>query len=188
MSRSVSPGRLIVHEGVLQRVQRVPVKPWEVAGWLLGYWADDGEAVFITHVTPPASKGTALGVRVTGEGHLPRFDEAWEASGGIVTFLGDWHTHPGSPPLPSSRDRKALRTLAGDDDFGTPRPLMAIASTPRLPGADRLARLAFYLREPDDTIRRLIPTPTATLPAAVTEVPEWPWPNRRVRRQRTEPG
>lgn len=182
LSRSVSPARLFVHEGALQRVQRVPVKPWEVAGWLLGYWADDGNTVFITHVTPPASKGTALGVRVTGEGHMPRFDEAWDTSGGIVTFLGDWHTHPGAPPLPSSRDRKALRTLAEDSEFGTPCPLMLIASTPRVPGSPRFARLAFYVREADSSVRRLVPRLATELPAAAARVPDWTWPRRRVRR------
>lgn len=106
-------------------------RPWEIGGWLLGYRHDD--AVVVTHATAPRSRGTPAGVTVSGRGHRPAFDRLWDATGGRVTFLGDWHTHPGGPAVPSERDRAAAGQIADDPDFRTPSPLVAIVATPRLP-------------------------------------------------------
>lgn len=32
-------------------------------------------------------------------------DEAWRRSGGVTTYLGEWHTHPEEVPAPSVIDR-----------------------------------------------------------------------------------
>lgn len=39
-------------------------------------------------------------------------DEAWESSGGLQNFLGEWHTHPEDRPNPSSVDRKGWERMA----------------------------------------------------------------------------
>lgn len=122
---------LLVHGEVLDRLMRIPGRPWEVGGWLLGWWSDDGSETLVTHATPPASRGTPFGVTISGRGHRPMFDAAWNASGGTVTFLGDWHTHPGGPAAVSERDRKAMRQLASDPDFGTSR--LRRTGAPELP-------------------------------------------------------
>jgi integrative and conjugative element protein (TIGR02256 family) len=155
---------LFVHAEVLARFARLPARPWEVGGWLLGWWADSRSSLFVTHATPPASRGTPFGVTISGKGHRPYFDAAWEASGGTVTFLGDWHTHPGGPPLPSGRDRLAAQSLAEDVDFQTPEPLIAIVGTARWPWARTPAETRFYIRRDDDL--------TAITARVVDELPE----------------
>jgi integrative and conjugative element protein (TIGR02256 family) len=172
---------LFVHRGVLARFAHLPHRPYEVGGWLLGYWADDESSIFLTHATPPASRGTPLGVRISGRGHREKFDHAWGASGGLVTFLGDWHTHPGSPPLPSARDRAALRKLATDPSYGTPEPLMAILTTPRWPWHEHRSAVAFYLRTANEEVNPLAAVVTDELPTPAAAVPDWQWPPRRPR-------
>jgi integrative and conjugative element protein (TIGR02256 family) len=176
--------QLFVHQDVVGLLTRVPARPCEVGGWLLGYWTHDDSSVVITHATPPASQGTPFGVHISGKGHRGYFNDAWHASGGAVTFLGDWHTHPGCPPLPSARDRSALTKLATDAAYGTPTPLMAILSTPRWPWQPRALALRFYLRGTDGEVRDAAPEMVSAMPEEARAVPRWEWPARRVRAAR----
>ena len=175
--------RLLLARAFLERLHELPRRPWEVGGWLLGYWTEDRAAIVVTHGTPPAVRGTAFGIMIRGKGHRRRFDEAWACSNGHVTFIGDWHTHPGGPATPSATDHRAMRQLAADRDYGTPEPLIAIASVPRLDHT-RSVEVAFYLRRTDGHVLELKATPFEDLPAEARTVPEWPWPRRRRPRRR----
>jgi integrative and conjugative element protein (TIGR02256 family) len=175
---------LYVHDAVIARLTSLPACPCEVGGWLLGYWAEDNGSVFVTGATPPASRGTPFGVSISAAGHRHRFDEAWQASGGLVTFLGDWHTHPGSPPFPSARDEAALVKLATGPKFGTPEPLIAIVSTPRYPWREGPVTIGFYLGGGEEDARSVEAHVTSGLPTIALTVPAWRWPKYRARRKR----
>ena len=119
VERSDAPGDaperlpfLFVHSQAAEDLLRLPAAPWEIGGWLLGYSAGHGTQLVVSHPTPPGPIGTPFGVRISSRGHHRRFDAAWEAAGGEVTYLGDWHTHPGGPAAPSEQDAKAMRQLA----------------------------------------------------------------------------
>ena len=171
---------LFVRQSVHEQLLALRPRPWEIGGWLLGYWLDDDSGVVITHATPPALRGSALGITIDGRGgHSRRFSEAWEASGGQVTFLGDWHTHPRSEPVPSSQDEKAVRQLAEDESYGTPTPLMVIVKVGALPGSRTRPRVAYYLRRVGGEITSLPAEFFKPLPEEVTSVPEWAWPRPR---------
>ncbi len=172
--------RLLLARALLEDLHQLPRRPWEVGGWLLGYWTEDRAAIVVTHGTPPVVRGTALGITISGKGHRRRFDEAWAGSHGHVTFLGDWHTHPRGRPTPSATDHRAMRQLAEDRDYGTPEPLIAVASVPCLNRA-RGVEVAFFLRRTDGHVLELKATPFAGLPAEARKVPEWPWPRRTPR-------
>jgi len=165
---------LFVHRRVVQRLLAVERRPWEVGGWLLGWWADDRTSLFVTHATPPASRGTPFGVTISGRGHRDFFDEAWDSSQGHVTFLGDWHTHPGGPPIPSKRDRAAAAALAQEPDFGTPEPLLAIVATPRWPRSQREASARFVVSR-DESLHPLEVNLTDRLPALAQRVRDSRW-------------
>jgi integrative and conjugative element protein (TIGR02256 family) len=170
---------LWVHRPIIERLLVLPRRPWEIGGWLLGFWTADQSALFVTHATPPGKPGTPLGIRISADGHGHLFDEAWQSSGGHVTFLGDWHTHPGSAPIPSAQDRKALRQLSADSSFGTPRPLIAIVQAPRWRWSRVVDIAAWYLASgPEGETQRLIPKVTDELPHEVAAVPAWQWPQR----------
>lgn len=98
----------------------------ETGGLLLGYWG--GDEVVVTTITGPGPD--ARHGRTWFEP-----DSSWQAdqlahlyrdSGRVVTYLGDWHTHPGGAPLPSRRDRKTLRRIRSTPEARAPRPLMGI--------------------------------------------------------------
>ncbi len=174
--RTVKLPDLYVHQTVIARLGSLPACPCEVGGWLLGYWAEDSASLLVTGATPPASRGTPFGVNISAAGHRHRFDEAWQASGGFVTFLGDWHTHPGSPPFPSARDEAALVKLATSPKFGTPEPLIAIVSTPRYPWGEDPVTIGFYLGAYDKPARRVQAHVTVELPGPALAMPPWTWP------------
>jgi integrative and conjugative element protein (TIGR02256 family) len=166
---------LFVHDTVLCRLAVLAARPWEVGGWLLGYWADDRRSLFVTHLTPPTG-GRPWQVTISGRGHRRYFDEAWEASSGAVTFLGDWHTHPGAAATPSRRDRQALTKLATEPDYGTPRPLAVIVKTARWPWRQVASVPRFYLGNAQGETVELAPRAADNLHDSAARVPVWPWP------------
>ncbi len=176
VSEAAHAPSLFVHRQVVERLGALPAGPCEVGGWLLGYWTADERNVIVTHATPAGRRGTPFHVRISGRGHRKHFDEAWAASEGHVTFLGDWHSHPGGSLLPSTRDRRALAKLAQQSDYGTPRPLLAIARTPRWPWRRVGGRaLAFFLRTNDHTVLPLESDVVEELPPSAARVPAWSW-------------
>lgn len=170
--------RLWLHEAVDLHLRRLPAGPCEVGGWLLGYWTANERDVVVTHATPPGPRGRPWGVTISGRGHRERFDAAWAASAGTVTFIGDWHTHPGGEAIPSDRDRRAMAKLADNAAYGTPRPLIAIVQTPGWPWSRERDETRFYLRGEEATISELVPSVTARLPSIAVRVPSWTWPTR----------
>jgi integrative and conjugative element protein (TIGR02256 family) len=172
---------LWVFQGMEERLLRLPERPWEVGGWLLGYRAEEGRSIVVTHGTPPARRGTPFGVHISGDGHRGRFDQAWERSGGYVTFLGDWHTHPGGVAQPSVRDRRAICKLATNSDFQTPQPLIAIASLRRWPWRHSREEVRWFLGdEGGSRVVELEPRYVQGLTDEAVAVPSWPWPHRRA--------
>lgn len=146
-------------------------RPWEIGGWLLGYRR--GDTIVVTHATAPRSRGTPFGVTISARGHRPAFDRLWEATQGRVTFLGDWHTHPGGPAQPSARDHAAAAQIADDADFKTPRPLVVIVATPRLP-RKATNPVEVYERDPGGNLIRQVPSVFEDLPPDAIGPEPWP--------------
>lgn len=106
--------------------------PLETGGVVLGYWASAAEVV----VTACGSPGPdAVHLRHAFK-HDERYDERliterYQASDGVETYLGTWHTHPGTRHAsPSRADRRALRLIATSAEARAPRPLMIIMAGP----------------------------------------------------------
>src|SRR4051812_27793075 len=55
---------LWVHAHVARCLLTLRAAPWEVGGWLLGYWTGDERTVVVSHATPPGPRGTPFGVRI----------------------------------------------------------------------------------------------------------------------------
>ena len=170
---------LYVHDRLLAQLRALRSGPCEVGGWLLGYWTGRRDTLVVTHATPP-SRGTPSGIRISGRRHRGYFDQAWDASAGAVTFVGDWHTHPGGPSTPSERDRAALEKLAAKPDYGTPEPVVAIAETPRWPWRNSEREIAFFVRRDREEVIELEPIVSSELPPPAAAVPLWRWPRKRA--------
>lgn len=174
--------RLWVADNVTRQLVGLPARPWEVGGWLLGYWSADRRDLVVTHATPPARRGTPFGVWISGDGHRERFDEAWAASEGRITYIGDWHTHPGGPALPSTRDARAMKQISADEDFRAPQPLIAITALPRWRLGRPEPHTRWHLGSRTEPLTALPPHALNELPEAAASVPVWPWPLVAVRR------
>jgi len=96
---------------------------------------------------PPSESTSAE----TGTELASDFDEAWDASGRHVTFLGDWHTHPGGPTVPSERDREAMEKLATQSAYRTPEPLIVIVQSP-WPWSRTSRDFTCYLRRSNEAV------------------------------------
>lgn len=104
-----------------------PVSGNHVGGLLLGQFDDACQIVWVSDVTspPPGSTVTELGLEL----NTPKAQEDLEArrqqSGGLLSHIGFWHVHQGSP-VPSETDRQTMRQLLGI----APRMLLLILSLP----------------------------------------------------------
>jgi integrative and conjugative element protein (TIGR02256 family) len=99
--------------------------PAESGGVLLGH--QDGPAIHVTHLIGPGPHG---------QHHRAWFhpDTAWQqariedlyAAGCSHDYLGDWHLHPTTSPVPSRLDLSTLNTIATTPAARCPAPVMAI--------------------------------------------------------------
>lgn len=105
-------------------------RPNETGGILLGHRS--GSHVVVREIVGagPAAVRTTTGMRPDHEYQVQAIDEAFTASDGAVTYLGDWHSHPDGSAELSGRDRRTLRNIAGAPDAFCPQPaLLIVAST-----------------------------------------------------------
>jgi integrative and conjugative element protein (TIGR02256 family) len=80
----------------------------EVGGLLLGFRRDPH--LEITDITLPSPRDSRHRHRFVRQcdSHQRRATAAWESSGGLIDYVGEWHTHPEAIPSPSDTDRKSL--------------------------------------------------------------------------------
>jgi integrative and conjugative element protein (TIGR02256 family) len=72
-----------------------------------------GEHFEITAVTYPGPKdlSTPYSFSRLDEHHANDIQSAWVSNESFVTLIGDWHSHPTGDGSPSSKDRRAWRSL-----------------------------------------------------------------------------
>lgn len=77
----------------------------EAGGILLGYRR--GPHIEILEGSAPLPRDTRHrnSFERNDPGHQALTDARWKDSGGTVTYLGEWHTHPSTIPSPSPTDR-----------------------------------------------------------------------------------
>jgi hypothetical protein len=98
-----------------------------IGGLLLGQFDDACQIVWVSEVTRPprGSSSSQLGLEL----NIPEAREYLEArreqSNGLVSHIGFWHLHQGSP-VPSTTDRQAMQQLLGY----APRMLLLVLGSP----------------------------------------------------------
>lgn len=126
-----APLTLWVDRGLLRQLAAAAegAAPDETGGVLLGW--RNGDALVIDRVVDagPGAERWPMGMRPDADYQALMIAEAFEESDGAVTYLGDWHSHPGTMAIPSRRDRKTLRNIATDEDAQCPAPAMLILGT-----------------------------------------------------------
>jgi integrative and conjugative element protein (TIGR02256 family) len=101
--------------------------PHETGGCLMGYWTKSGEVVVCYQVGPgPSAIHGRYSFEPDYKFHSKQVGDIYDATDGRITYLGDWHTHPGGSPVPSPLDLKTLKALAASKAARAPKPLMII--------------------------------------------------------------
>lgn len=148
--------------------------PWrETGGILIGYWTSAGDSV-VTHATGPGPRArrTLRAVEIDGDHCQRELDAIYWGSGGALTFLGDWHTHPFGSLHPSQQDQSTLSGIATNLSYRAAHPLLVIygptwpVAVPRLQSWLPKAQVAAYMLTDENG---LVAIDVETIPA----VPDW---------------
>jgi integrative and conjugative element protein (TIGR02256 family) len=116
-------------------------EPLESGGVLLGWNDVEDTDLVVVSTLGPGPKATHRPTRFSPDTNWQRAEIAavYEASGRTISYLGDWHSHPGGGEMPSRRDERTARRIARSRSARASRPVMLI-----LPGSDELWRPAPY--------------------------------------------
>lgn len=100
--------------------------PYETGGVLLGYLAEDA-AVVADMVGPgPDALHGPNGFVPDAEFQEVEIARRYGASGRIVTYMGDWHSHPRGLGRVSRLDLRTLHAIAREPAARVPAPIMLI--------------------------------------------------------------
>jgi len=109
--------RVAWDEGLRSKIRDMRERglPKETGGVLLGYFDMPNDTVYVVDAMPaPPDSERGSGEFIRGvEGLEAAVEEAGRRTGKVVTYVGEWHSHPrGVAPLPSSWDNDLMVHLA----------------------------------------------------------------------------
>lgn len=127
----MSQARIGVPERVVAAMRREAERsyPRESGGVLLGYIdAEDAKQIeVLKQIGPgPDARHEPHRFEPDGEWQAQLIAATYENSGRIVTYLGDWHSHPRGGRKPSGLDRSTARKIAGSPAARAPHPMIVI--------------------------------------------------------------
>jgi integrative and conjugative element protein (TIGR02256 family) len=100
--------------------------PYETGGIILGQ--ESGRARTVSEVIGPGpnAEHRRASFDPDQDWQVEEVARLWRNHEGKISYLGDWHSHPGGTPKPSRRDREVLRLIADADDARCAAPVMLI--------------------------------------------------------------
>lgn len=125
-----SAGIVWVASGALRLISKEAdlASPLESGGVLLGYWSESPHGPVVTHAVGPGPNAKHFRDRFVPdyEFHEAEIARLYTEYSGMLDYLGDWHSHPGSDGTMSISDRKTLFRIGRSRQARAPRPLMLI--------------------------------------------------------------
>lgn len=102
--------------------------PNETGGVMMGYWAPEENEVVITNMIGggPLARRTRTRFYPDSEFQANAIEEIYVNSGGVRTYLGDWHTHPRGRLALSLTDKCTLRRIANERAARASSPIMVL--------------------------------------------------------------
>jgi integrative and conjugative element protein (TIGR02256 family) len=102
--------------------------PRETGGVLIGYRAAAGTELVVTDIVGPGpmAKHTTRTFFPDLDYQHDEISRHHKDSGGVHTYIGDWHSHPAGGALLSRKDKRVLRRVAFSSAARTPNPVMLI--------------------------------------------------------------
>lgn len=99
--------------------------PYETGGVLLGNYSGDQSTANILQATPPPknSKHLKNSFYRSNHGLQKVLDLLWTQG---KYYIGEWHYHPNSLPIPSGTDINQMISLANNKELMCPEPILII--------------------------------------------------------------
>ncbi|MCB1058330.1 MAG: Mov34/MPN/PAD-1 family protein [Acidobacteria bacterium] len=110
-------------------LERQAAWPRETGGILLGFYNASLDLATITMVepAPPDSRSGKFSFARGIHGLALTISRAWSSKTIRKRYyLGEWHTHPDGPPVPSPQDIYQMKAVAQDPGYHCPEPLLII--------------------------------------------------------------
>lgn len=101
-------------------------------GLLLGQFDSAGRIAWVSQATglPPGSTASSLRIKL-GVGEVQEvLDDRSRQSGGMLTLIGFWHTHPGGSAEPSDEDRATMRERVASPEWPAAPALLLVLGIP----------------------------------------------------------
>lgn len=100
--------------------------PLETGGILIGRYSEDGTKANIQSISGPPkdSKHGRYSFYRGVKDLTSKLSDLWTSTGEF--YLGEWHFHPNSRPVPSPTDIKQMKKIAKDSKYHCPEPILFI--------------------------------------------------------------
>jgi [CysO sulfur-carrier protein]-S-L-cysteine hydrolase len=123
--------QLLLPAPILQRLQRELRKAGrrEIGGLLMGEHVQ-GDVFRLVDLTVQRSGGTAACFVRRPHEHQAELDAFFERTGADYkrfNYLGEWHSHPSFPPVPSQTDTNTMQSIVTDPSVGVNFLILLIA-------------------------------------------------------------
>lgn len=122
------PGRVFVAEAVwaVMRREASRFRFRETGGILLGYRISSD--IVITEATGPGPKARHQRNSFEPDSSYcqSRLTVAYQNTDGVISYMGEWHTHPCATVSPSRRDLRSMLAIANDPEARQPEPALCI--------------------------------------------------------------
>lgn len=144
----VAPAALKEVRGWIEQNRRRRSRTAETGGLLWGEWDDASRVVWVTDASgPPADSKHSAELFVCGQtGTIEESNSRQKYSRSAVQYLGMWHTHPVSRPMPSDIDYQGMAEILACGPTPPMKNLLLIVG--RMPTQDVLGAFVF-MRELD---------------------------------------
>lgn len=98
----------------------------ETGGILIGSISEGIATATIEFATGPTSDSRHGRTRFTRgvAGLAGILDSWWQRTGSH--YLGEWHTHPSSAPVPSQTDKNQMKRIASDSNYNCRTPILIV--------------------------------------------------------------
>lgn len=115
----IAPSAFASIAGWIRRSDRVSGRRFETGGAIFGEVDEQLKIIWVDEVSgpPPDSAASPTGFVCGTAGVSALNVEKSSRTRGSVAFVGMWHTHPVSVPLPSDTDQSAMDALLTDGSF-----------------------------------------------------------------------
>jgi len=103
--------------------------PLETGGMLLGYIKEKNYYVLDLVEAGPNAVRKVNYFLPDGKYQQPILERKFNKSNGLITFLGDWHSHPNADSYLSKLDMETLKNISEDDGAQITCPIFIIIGT-----------------------------------------------------------